>query len=411
MRMGSKTAAAISMVTILSLLIQTASAQVVVATVDVGNGPQGVAYDSGKGEVFVTNAADNTVSVISDSSNTVVATLTPFTESYYVGVAYDAAKGEVFVASSGTGSVVVISDISNTVVGSRIPVCGKPQAVAYDSGRGEVFVTCVDSSSVWVISDSSNTVVGSPIPVGTNPQGVAYDSDRGEVFVTNFGSNSVSVISDSSNTVVATVTLTVNDSPLGVAYDSGKAEVFVANGRNAVYVISAPLSICVSTAAGGATACGAASSGALSGFSAVSVGSLSPPPPSGLTFPFGLFTITQSGLSAGQTVTVTITLSSPLPAGTFSYWKFQGGSWSQFPSASLDSSRTVITLTFTADSSGTVDDPGGPAISTTGAPIGAPIGGLVESVNKFAVLAPWLVLIGLVGCIGAVIVLVRKYQS
>ena len=47
----------------------------VVATVNVGDGPSGVAYDSAKGEVFVTNYGDNTVSVIDDSTNAVVATI------------------------------------------------------------------------------------------------------------------------------------------------------------------------------------------------------------------------------------------------------------------------------------------------------------------------------------------------
>lgn len=34
----------------------------------VGNGPFAVAYDSGKDEIFVTNAGDSTVSVISESA-------------------------------------------------------------------------------------------------------------------------------------------------------------------------------------------------------------------------------------------------------------------------------------------------------------------------------------------------------
>ena len=40
-----------------------------------GVGPHGVAYDSAKGEVFVVNVNSNNVSVISDATNTVVATV------------------------------------------------------------------------------------------------------------------------------------------------------------------------------------------------------------------------------------------------------------------------------------------------------------------------------------------------
>jgi hypothetical protein len=105
------------------------------------------------------------------------------------------------------------------------------------------------------------------------------------------------------------------------------------------------------------------SAGGFSSLTASTVSSISPPPPAGLTFPDGLFSFTILGLSANQHVTVTITLPAPLPAGSFSYWKFQSGKWTQFPSASLDSTRTTITLTFTADASGVVTDPGGPAIT------------------------------------------------
>jgi hypothetical protein len=67
-------------------------------------------------------------------------------------------------------------------------------------------------------------------------------------------------------------------------------------------------------------------------------------------------------------------LPAPLPAGSFSYWKFHGGTWTQLPAtkATLDSTRTVITLTLTDGASpgdsdglanGVIVDPGGPAIT------------------------------------------------
>jgi hypothetical protein len=38
----------------------------------------------------------------------------------------------------------------------------------------------------------------------------------------------------------------------------------------------------------------------------------------------------------------------------------------------------------------------------------APVGGVVMSVNTFAVLEPWLAVIGLVGCIGTIVVIAEK---
>ncbi|MGA2239600.1 MAG: choice-of-anchor U domain-containing protein [Candidatus Bathyarchaeia archaeon] len=125
-----------------------------------------------------------------------------------------------------------------------------------------------------------------------------------------------------------------------------------------------------------------------------------------MTFPDGLFSFTISGLSPGATVTVTVTLPSPLPAGSFSYWKFQTGAWSRFSSASLDSTRTIITLTFTADASGTVTDPGGPVIVPP--PSAGPVGGVVEPVNKLVVFAPYVALLGLVSAVTVVVAKPRK---
>jgi hypothetical protein len=125
---------------------------------------------------------------------------------------------------------------------------------------------------------------------------------------------------------------------------------------------------CILDAPGNANACIAVSAGTSSGLTAVAVDSiLIPPPAAAGTFRQGLFSFTVSGLSLllcyRQTVTVTITLSSPLPAGTFSYWKFQGGAWAQFPTASLDPTRSIITLTFIVPAGSTsISDPGGPAI-------------------------------------------------
>ena len=59
-----------------------------------GQGPFGIVYDSGKGEIFVANTFDNTVSVISDISDTVVSNIA-VGASQFGGEAYDSGKGEI----------------------------------------------------------------------------------------------------------------------------------------------------------------------------------------------------------------------------------------------------------------------------------------------------------------------------
>jgi YVTN family beta-propeller protein len=177
--------------------------------------PSSMAYDSGKGELFVTNYVNNytagklvssTVSVVSDVTDDVVATVNIGGGDSPEGLAYDPAKGEVFVANSNGTTVSVISDATNSVV-DRVRVeplpAGNSSAngalgVAYDSATGDIFVANgwdYLPNTVSVISDATNKVVAT-VDVGYGPTGLAYDSGRGEVFVADEGANTVSVISD-----------------------------------------------------------------------------------------------------------------------------------------------------------------------------------------------------------------------
>ena len=209
----------------------------VVATIPVGT-PAYVTYDSGKGEIFVVNYANTVVYVINDVTNTVIATIpVDYTGTVLHGIAYDSGKGEIFVGEIGSGRVTVINDATNTVV-ATIPVA-TPEDMTYDSARGEIFVVNGGDTKISVINDATNTVVAT-VPVGGQPNAVTYDSAKGEIFVTSTnagGTGTVSVINDATNTVVATVP--VGGQPNAVTYDSAKGEIFVTNSfANTVSVIS-----------------------------------------------------------------------------------------------------------------------------------------------------------------------------
>ena len=196
----------------------------VIENISVGANPQGIAYDSGKGEVFVGNENSNNLTVISDATNTVVATIP--VGSGPVGVAYDSGKGEVFVTNQNSNNVSVISDSTNRVV-TNISVGSSPDAVVFDAAMGEIFVANAGSYTLSVISDANNTVVAT-IPVSATPQALAYDSAKNEVFNTGTGGSSViNVISTLTDSVVANVTTGGNRVLPSLGYDGYKGEVFV----------------------------------------------------------------------------------------------------------------------------------------------------------------------------------------
>lgn len=206
----------------------------VVANIAVGVNPYAIAYDPARGEVFVANqGSTSTVSVISDSNNTVVATLTIGRSAYEI--AYDPGVGEVFVANYGSNNVSIISDTTNTLV-ATVAVGTGPVALTYDPGLGEIFVANFNSNNVTVISDATNSVVAN-IAVGSGAYWGTYDAKTGEIYVPNIYNANVSVIADSNNSVVATVP--VGTSPGIAAYDPNLGEIFVGDGgSNNVSVIS-----------------------------------------------------------------------------------------------------------------------------------------------------------------------------
>jgi YVTN family beta-propeller protein len=79
----------------------------VTATISVGGESDAVAANPLTGAVYVANQLDNTVSVISGQTNTVIATIP--VGSGPAGIAVNPLTGAVYVTSIGDGTVSVIS--------------------------------------------------------------------------------------------------------------------------------------------------------------------------------------------------------------------------------------------------------------------------------------------------------------
>jgi len=131
------------------------------------------------------------------------------------------------------------------------------------------------------------------------------------------------------------------------------------------------------------------------------------PAPRGVSFPHGMFEFEITGLSLGETITLVIEFPDPIPAGTV-WWKHDGSSWYSLPNL-RDNGDNVMEIELTdgglGDSGpedGTILDPGGP-----GNPM-APltVGWEGSSVNKAAVMAPWIALSALIA--GASVFALRR---
>ncbi|HLN89463.1 MAG TPA: hypothetical protein VK253_05295, partial [Candidatus Binatia bacterium] len=180
-----------------SVLAISDSDNAVLANVTVGQHPISLAYDSALHEVYVTTG--NNVSVISDVSNSVVATIdsnTNFSRGGFYGIVYDSGKGEMFVSSVNGGvSVILVISCSIKQVVASIPITNNPSSLGltYDSAKGEIYVSYNSFSElnspcfISVISDSTNSVIATiPLDKGITFLELkpgAYDSATGEIYL------------------------------------------------------------------------------------------------------------------------------------------------------------------------------------------------------------------------------------
>jgi Lipase C-terminal domain/AF_1763-like, C-terminal domain/alpha/beta hydrolase fold len=135
------------------------------------------------------------------------------------------------------------------------------------------------------------------------------------------------------------------------------------------YIQTEPISVATGTDAGPAYfSCDSGSIYCLSAMEETSA-------PVNRIFPYGLFSFKISGITAGSTVNVTITLPTDPPKGT-EYWKYQEGKgWYQIPIVSLVGNVLTIHVTDGGDgdadgvANGIIVDPGGPAVPFSKTPV------------------------------------------
>jgi hypothetical protein len=147
-----------------------------------------------------------------------------------------------------------------------------------------------------------------------------------------------------------------------------------------------PPTDCVTTSTATGTACFNSSAGTVEGLAAVATPAGAP-----VQFPHGMFSFKVTGLSAGQTITLNVTLPSSVPVGT-KWYKYNGGAWDPMDIGS-DDGDNFITVTLQEGALPDDEDSDPNQITDQGGP-GSPgaVGWETYPVNKVRVLLPWIVL-------------------
>lgn len=245
----------------------------IIATIPVGRAPegshQGIAVDSTRQRAYVTNAGDNTVSIIDTATNTVIATTTVGAEP--LGVAADPASGLVYVANGAGRSVTLLDAATGRAVGT-INLTGGAYNVAVDpvtrlayvlvsaapwtvvaidgparavrsqvelslllAGRGiavdpgsRVYASFSDSGVVAAIdiSGARPQEINRIFVSGSYPRQIAVDPTMRVLYATEDANNRVSAFNTSG---AAVRTIDVLERPTAIAIDSTARRAYVAN--------------------------------------------------------------------------------------------------------------------------------------------------------------------------------------
>ncbi|MGV8129203.1 MAG: beta-propeller fold lactonase family protein [Methanolinea sp.] len=204
----------------------------IIATVDVGSGPGGVAVSPDGTRVYVANFYSGTVSVIDTFTHTVIATVPVGANPDGVAVSPDGTL--VYVANNSDVSVYVIDTETNTVI-AVVPVriiqgwYPEPNGVAVSPDGTRVYVGHKERDRISVIDPATNTIIAG-VDVESSPKGIAVSPDGTLVYVANEGSNTVSVIDTATNAVNATVPVGLG--PYGVTVSPDGTRVYVTNLRS-----------------------------------------------------------------------------------------------------------------------------------------------------------------------------------
>ena len=212
--------------------------------VPVGTNPVNLAALPNAKKVYVVNQGSDSVTVISATDTSVLATIQLPAGSSPVWAVASADSARLYVVNHGLNNVTVVDATSDTAI-ATVPVGGAPNYAVFDTHNQRVLVTNPGSNTLSAINadpTSPQFISVTTVAVGSSPVSVTALADGTRVYVANQGSNSVSVINSLNLAVTKTISLVSSSvivgsnsqsdptpSPVWIASDGQSSKVFTAN--------------------------------------------------------------------------------------------------------------------------------------------------------------------------------------
>jgi YVTN family beta-propeller protein len=207
----------------------------VVATLNVGTNPFGLAVTPNSDFVYVANYTSDTVSVIQTSVNSVVATIPVGSGPYLVAITPDGQT--VFVSNAAGGTVSVISTATNTVV--QTLTVSSPGGLAVSPDGTQLYVASA-SDGVYII-DSSTFATLNVLNPGGSPFDIRFTADGVSAYVLNWTGVAFLYQIDTASQTIPRTNIGLGDFrgfPQGLAITPDAATLYVTNAKNYVIAIN-----------------------------------------------------------------------------------------------------------------------------------------------------------------------------
>ena len=214
---------------ILALVATPVRADWVTATVATSTGPECAAVNPVANKIYVTNASDNSVTVIDGATNATVRVPVGLSPAF-VGV--NPVTNRVYVANRGDNTVTVIDGSTNGT--TVVPVGVNPAQLAVNAVTNKVYVANAGSNNVTVIDGATNGT--SNVAAGVSPIGIAVNTVTNRIYVANTSSAAVTVIDGATNNTLA---VAVGSASFRVAANPTTNQIYVVHrSTNRVTVIN-----------------------------------------------------------------------------------------------------------------------------------------------------------------------------
>ena len=202
-----------------------------VATITDVNGVHGIAVADELSKGFISNGADNNVTVF-DTRDFKIIDKVPVTGENPDAILYEPFTKSIITWNGRSSNATVIDSKTNKVI-QTIDLPGKPEASVSD-GKGKVFVNIEDKSEVLVIDVKTWKVEQSwSINPGEGPSGLALDNVNHRLFS---ATDKLMVILDAETGMVIT-TVPTGDGVDGAGFDPGLKRAYSSCGEGFLTVV------------------------------------------------------------------------------------------------------------------------------------------------------------------------------